>query len=313
MPAKTEKSCAACTQRNQRCTKSTLPWSRYCFYHQDPMPWVSVVIAIAVAVVVAAYQNRLPSVTVACSPLLDRPEAIHCVASNAGRAPADTVIVGFNKQVPTATRVDANPAFGITLRLADTLPDPTAEPSLSSILRAFSVEIPRVPVSSPVEFDVTTTDPDNIRTARQVVRIRGAIESVVRDFHAAVKSKYPDEVKGWPLSTYFSARRKSDCFFLPSTFVYELGEFPVSFLSDEELRATAANQDTYARRKAEFISIFSGRPSYKAPVLRIETTDGPRTFAFFPPYVPTFAEMKGPLDKEHGSSVVLYPPVPERY
>jgi len=273
------------------------------------------IIGILVSIIIALYQERSPEVSVECHPLpTGDPCVLECVVGNSGKKLAADVYVGFTKMLPLGTKVLASPEIRLQLIEAETLPDPTAMPGAAILLRAFAVHIPRVPPKTTVRFQVRTTDPDNQRAAEQALRIHNEVVKILRAFGERLTATKPEVAKVWDLDALIRARIKQENFFAPGKFSYEKGRFPVAFLTEVEERAVAVNQDFYTRYKGEFIDIYQNRPEFKAPVVRIKTEEGDRTYARFPPYLKTYVDAQVPVRqlKEQGT-VWVYPPVPESY
>ena len=108
---------------------------------------------------------------------------------------------------------------------------------------------------------------------------------MIAKFGERLKQRYPNEAEKWDLKEVLRARVKEENFYTPSKLSYEKGRFPVEFHTEAETVAAAMNQDLYARHKQEFIDIYQNRPSYLAPVIRIRSRNGERTYASYPPYL----------------------------
>lgn len=260
-------------------------------------------------------QSASSEVTVECRLLPEgKPSGLECVVHNSGQGEARDVYVGFNNMLPLGTRVFADPEIGAELVEAELPPDPEVSPYTAALTRAFAVRIPRVTPEDSVKFQVHTTDPDNQRAAQQVVRIRFEKQKILRAFGERITEVHPEEAKRWNLDVLISENVKRENFFTPGFFSYEKGRLPVDFLTEEEQLAAAVNQELYSRYKSEFIDIYQNRPEFKAPVVRIKTSEGIRTYAIFPPYLKT--KILGTVSmktlRERGR-VHVYPPVPESY
>jgi len=224
------------------------------------------------------------------------------------------VTVGFNLMLPIETVIYSAPEIGATLHESDLPPDPAAGPAAAALQRAFAVVVSRVAPKDTVQFELRSLDADNQRAARQVIRITAEIASILAEFGTRLQAQYPELGSLWHTDLIVRARTKRDSFFKPSTLSYELGRFPISALSDDEQLADANCQDLYPRFKREFIDIFQGRPSFVAPVVKVKTAAGARTYATLPPFVNTYVDMAvSPSALQAGATVVLYPPVPESY
>jgi hypothetical protein len=191
--------------------------------------------------------------------------------------------------LPTDTVVQAPPELGIKIEEAGSPPDPKSSPISAKLLTAFVVRIPRVAPKDQFNFTVLTTNADNLRTAKQVMKVRAEIFDVLEKFGERLNQVHPGEARKWNLKDVLSARVKRENFYTPTKFSYEKGRFPVEFLTETEALAVAINQELYARYKQEFIGIYQNRPSYLAPVIRITVRDGQRTYASYPPYLKTCA------------------------
>jgi hypothetical protein len=197
----------------------------------------------------------------------------------------------------------------------DVPPNPAKSPQLAMLMTAFLVKIPRVAAKDKVEFSVATLNEDNLRAAKQVIKIRERIRHVLTEFYSQLSSKYPEEVKDLVVSDIMSGRTKEDNFFKPAKFSYEKGTFNVELLTENEKIAAAINRDLYRRYKKEFASVFQNGPKFKAPVIRIKTAQGNRTCAIFAPYVhsePGWSVASEELKGKEGT-VIMYPAVPKTY
>lgn len=124
-----------------------------------------------------------------------------------------------------------------------------------------------------------------------MLRIREEGQRVLLAFIDRLSKTYPDTVKEWHKESVLNAQIKSESFFTPAVLPYENGRRNVSLLNDVEQLANAVNQDLYAKYKKQFIDVFQGGKDFKAPVVRIKTSQGHSTYALFPPYVSTYVEM----------------------
>ena len=273
------------------------------------------ILGILIAVGIAIYQARSPSLSVVCQPLPDGdPTALECEIHNEGRAEARDVYVSFDHSLPMGTRVFADAEVGAQIVEAEAPPDPTRGPEAALLLTAFSVRIPRVAAKDRVRFQVRTTDPDNQRAARQVLRIRREIASVLSEFGARLRANYPDVAGRWDTDRILDTRIKEENFFSPGRVSYERGRRTVSFFSDEEKLARANCQDLYAQYKKEFLDVFQNRPEFKAPVIKVKTAEGERTYARFPPYLKTSILATFSRDElRRRGKLQFYPPIPESY
>lgn len=272
-------------------------------------------LGIVLAIGIAVYQARSPNITVICRPLSsDDPFSISCTVSNSGRGEGRDVLVGFINMLPVGTKVFAPPESGIELQEVENPPDPVAFPKTSALTLAFSVRVPRVAPKQGITFQVRTLDDDNERAAKQVLKVREVINKTIRRFGECLANAHPEEYAKWNVNAVVNARVKDEVIFKPGYFTYEKGRFPVEFYTDEEHMASAVNQDLYRRYKQKFLPIYKVSKEYKAPVIRIKTSEGDRTYAIFPPYVKTYiqATVSKKELKEKGK-LVVYPPVPGAY
>ena len=273
------------------------------------------ILGILVTIVVAIYQQRSPRLSVEFQiPTDGDPAAIDCLVRNEGRGEARDVILSFRNMLPLDTKVFAAPEVGAELVESESPPDPTLGPAAASLLTAFSVRLPRIASKDHVTFQVRTTNDDNKRAAKQALRIRREMSSVVAEFGMRLKSKHPDETNAWNTDAEMLLQTKEACFFRPSRLSYELGRFDVSLYDDREELVRAKHQDLYARFKKEFLDVFENRPKFKAPVIRIKTSEGNRTCGIMPPYVNAWAQVGVPIGElTQSGSVILYPAVPDSY
>jgi hypothetical protein len=232
--------------------------------------------------------ERQPDINVRCtSDEQADPSKLLCFVSNDGRGEARDILIAFTDQLPVDTVIQAPPELGIKIEEAGSPPDPANSPEVAKLLTAFVVRIPRLAAKERFSFVLLTTNDDNIRAAKQVIRIRKEITDVLEKFWARLRHVYPNEAAKWNLKEVLNWKVKDDNFYSPGKFSYEKGRFPVAFFTDGETVARAINQDLYARYKKEFIDIYLNRPSYLAPVIRVKSRNGERTYARMPPYVTT--------------------------
>lgn len=270
---------------------------------------------IFIGILIALMQGRSPDISVECK--LDQsndPSCIECIVRNNGLAEAKNVYVGFNNMLLLDTTIFSLPELGLELHEANMPPNPNTLPHMANLTKAFSVRIPRVARKSEIAFQVKTIDKDNIRAAKQVLRIREEIINVLTTFGERLSLHHSEEYSKWDAPSIIKGRIKQENFFTPGEFSYVKGRFPVVFISDDEELALAANQDLYSKHKKEHIDVFSSGKKFKAPVLRIRTPSGEGTYAIFPPYVNTFIDVavSGKAITEKGS-VFVVPPVPKSY
>ena len=309
-------SCGANTRKGEGCRNRSIPFSRYCLIHQDPSSWIiGSVIGIIVAVLVVFYQDREPNLDIRC--FLDEsadPSRIHCEIINSGREQARNIILSFNNLLPIETKIFAKPELGLSLNASESIPNPQKHPELAKLTTAFIVKIPRVSADDKITFVLGTINDDNLRAAKQVLRIRSRIREVLIEFYSKLRNAHPEETQNLVIDDILSERLKKENFFNPDKYSYEKGRFPIRFITEKEQFADAINQDLYKRYKKEFIDVFKGRSKFKAPVLRIVTSGGESTYAIMPPYVGTYIGFAVPVSelKEKGV-MVMQPPIPSSY
>lgn len=270
---------------------------------------------LAVGLFILWYQERYPVLTVTCD--VDEeasPQAIYCRVKNDGRGQARDVFVGFNRSYPAGTLLVAKPEFGLEVVPSNSPPDPNMLPLASEHIQAFAVKIPRIPPKTEIEFQVRTSDPDNNRASEQIVRLREEIRAVLSEFGAQVVEEHPEYASGWDLDAAMSARGKEENIFRPGIYVFEEGSESVEFLNQEDTLALAVLDDLYRKFKPEFKEVFETGKSFKAPVLKINTAEGERTFARMPPFVKTGVEFQVSLSEmRKRKPIILQPPIPDSY
>lgn len=281
----------------------------------DEQFWVGLgigVVGIALTIAIAWYQSQVPALQVAFSVPESTPASLECTVSNFGRGQATEVAVSFAFMLPVGTQVLSDAEVGAVLEEAATPPDPVLGANAAKLRRAFAVRIPRVAPGDAVRFELRTTDPDNLRAAEQTVRIRAEIERVLAEFGGRLAALDASAAVHWNLPLIMSGRAKSDSLFRPAVLSYDKGRLPISALTPAEDEAAAWCQDLYAAFRPALQEILQGRPEFKAPVVRIKTSEGIRTYATFPPFVSTYVEaiVRKP---QKGERVLVYPPVPESY
>ncbi len=278
----------------------------------DEQFWLGLGIGAALTVGIAWYQRQVPSLELTFSVPDSFPTSLVCRVSNAGRGQATNVVLSFTFMLPVGTQVFADAEVLASLEEASSPPDPVASPNAAKLRRAFAVRVPRIAPRDSIEFEVCTTDPDNVRAAEQIVRIRNEIERVLAEFGGRLAARDATAASHWNLPLIMSGRAKTDSPFHPAVLSYDRGRFPVSVLTPAEEEAAACCQDLYAAFKPTLLEVFQGRPEFKAPVVRIKTADGIRTYAIFPPFVSTYVEaiVRKP---QKGERVLVYPPLPESY
>lgn len=272
------------------------------------------VVSILVAIAIALTRNLAPQLTTIFSSPGDDPTALDCDIQNDGRGIARDVFLTFGRILPVGTELFADPELRAEILESDTPPDPAATPATAALQRAFSVKIPRIAPKDRIRFQVRTTDPDNIRAAEQIRRIRAEIEKVIHEFGLRLRAEYSSLPLPWEEKLIVRGRIKDECFFSPLRLSYDRGRYPITALTEEEALARAHCQDLYARFKSQFLDIFQGRPEFVAPVVRIKTREGERTMGIFPPYVSTYMNASVPVtDLKQKGALLIYPPVPTSY
>jgi hypothetical protein len=315
------KECGALTKQQAGCHNSHLPFSRYCWRHQDISSWVlgTIIGIVAGALINLAgvlYQDRTPELQINFSSVENGdPCILTSTITNSGRAEARDVFVSFNNMLPLDTKVLASPELGITILESENPPDPMMHPQEAKLQKAFAIRIPRIAAKDTIRFQVITSNVDNQRAGKQILRIREAIKDVLQDFGGRLSKTSPEDAKKWNFDAVLSARTKDENLFTPAQISYEKGRATISSFTEEERLANAINQDLYAKYKKDFIDIYQGRPEFKAPVIRIKTTLGESTYAVFPPYVKSYVEMSVPIDevKKAGGTLNVTVPVPKSY
>lgn len=208
----------------------------------------------------------------------------------------------------------ASSELGLTLLESDTPPDPQKYPEQAKFQKAFAVRIPRIAAHDTISFQVITSNDDNRRAGKQMLRIREEGQRVLLAFVDRVSNTYPTAVKEWHKESVLNAQIKSETFFSPAMLSYENGRQNVTIFNDSEQLANAVNQDLYAKYKKEFIDVFQRGPEFKAPVVRIKTLKGESTYALFPPYVSTYVEMAVAMQQLLKNGTMDVPvPVPKEY
>lgn len=271
--------------------------------------------AILLAVAIWRHQERKPALTTYCSQPTDGdPTAIVCRITNTGRAESRDVRIGFNNMLPLDTQVIAPPDTGARIEPAAMMPHPAQSPNAARLQLAFSVVIPRIPARTSVEFSLRTLNPDNARAGVQTTRLQGVMEQVLRRFGQCLETIYGGPPHGWDLELVMAGHRKRQSFFLPGAIVYELGRYPVRWITEAEELALAVHQDYYGRHKGDCVESFQTEAPFKAPVVRIQASDGPSTYVVFPPYLQTFVSGAMSLSELKAKGrVSIMPPAPESY
>jgi hypothetical protein len=307
--------CSSVTKKAEQCKKSALWSSRYCFFHQDPVTWLIAILGIVASIALAVYQEREPTVDVACNLVEGNdPSKLECKVANTGRSEARDLIISFTRMLPLGTQVEGPPEFSLSLKPVDSPPDPATDPRTAELTTAFVVIVSRIAAHDQFSFIISTVDPDNKRAAGQLQRIQDESKRILNDFGERLAKVNPTDAHRWHDNDVLSAYRKRQCFFSPARYSFEAGRRDVLFLSEHELLAEALNADLYPRYKTRFIDIYQNRPEFLAPVIRIVTKTGDSTYAIYPPYVRSYVTMGVHADAlwEQGS-IFLRPPVPKEY
>lgn len=308
------KKCNAIIRNGTRCSKPKLWGSRYCWWHQDYVV-ILAIIAILIPVFIFSFQERHPSLDVKYDVLKNgNPCALTCIVSNTGRKEARDAIMSFNNMLPVQTKVFAKPELGITLIESEILPNPRLYPELAKNQKAFAIKIPRIAPRDTIIFQIRTIDNDNERAGNQIIRIHKEIISILNDFGDRLARYHPDEAIKWDINSVINARIKEENLFSPAKLYYEKGRKDIEYFTEKEKEAQAINQDLYIRFKKEFIDIYKERPKFKAPVIRIKTSNAESTYAIFPPYLDTYLDVTVSLKElKQKGEMAVYPPVPDSY
>jgi len=333
------------TSSAARCSRRAAWGSQYCWHHRETnwMLGIASTFALgAISIVIALYQMLPPVLDAECVPPDDgNPSQLICRVTNSGWRESRDSVVSFTNLLPLGTKTwGATPEMNVRMEEAEAPPDPTfcatlpvngeatavspanskpCEPGASAAARlkvAFVVKIPRIPPRDAVTFHVATTDPDNVRAAQQVLRIRREIVRLIHEFGENLEHAYPDVAKGWKESAVLAARVKEESFFTPGVLMYESGRNAVRFFTEEEELAKALHQDIYSRYARMFPEVPRGWPVFLAPVIRIRTREGEGTYASFPPYIGTLIEIPVWLPRPEDRrtfSMFLKAPVPDTY
>ena len=198
------------------------------------------------------WQERAPQLSANCNPPEDgSPSQLVCTVKNAGWRESRDVVVSFTNMLPLQTIVWAPPEAGVQMQEADVPPVPvlkttfqplrlgessevvtspsnTVESAAAKFMVAFVVKIPRVAARDNITFHVATVNPDNERAAKQTMRIREQITSVISDFKDGVTKAHPEAAEGWNLNAVLSGRVKDESFFTPGKLSYEGGRVAVA-------------------------------------------------------------------------------------
>jgi hypothetical protein len=137
--------CSSVTKKAEQCKKSALWSSRYCFFHQDPVTWLIAILGIVASIALAVYQEREPTVDVACNLVEGNdPSKLECKVANTGRSEARDLIISFTRMLPLGTQVEGPPEFSLSLKPVDSPPDPATDPRTAELTTAFVVIVPRI-------------------------------------------------------------------------------------------------------------------------------------------------------------------------
>lgn len=272
-------------------------------------------LGILVSVGILVYQSRAPLLKVSFRIAEDgNPAILYCDVSNSGRGEARDVYVSFNRMIPMGTKLFFDPEVAAQLIETETPPDPSVGLEAAALQKAFAVSIPRVAPNDTVSFELRTIDEDNLRAAKQVMKIRQEIYIILTKFGSRLKIQFPQIAEFWDTDLIFAARIREENFFLPGILSYERGREKIELLEFDHKLARAHLQDLYKSLKKEFIDLFKNRQRFKAPVIKVKTAKGESTFALMNPFVSTFVPIKASL-KELKAKGFLYvtPPIPKSY
>lgn len=269
----------------------------------------------ALTLFIVWYQERHPDVAVSCQSNTEGdPATITCRVINAGRGEARDVYVGFNHSYPLDTLVVASPEIGAEIVPSNNPPDPTVLPLASEHIQAFAVRLPRVPAKKSIEFQVQTANDDNGRAAKQILRLREEIHGLLASFGDRILEEHPEFSEDWDLARIMQARAKQENLFEPGNFSYEEGTFPIEYVDEGDKLALAVLDDLTRKYKAGYSDIFQTGREYKAPVIRIRTADGERTYATLPPFIKAYVEMRVSASQlKERKPIAVQPPIPESY
>lgn len=270
--------CWSNIQKQRRCKEKAIPFSRYCWRHQDAsllVPTIVITIAITAGATwfTIAYQQREPELIARCEITKNHPWELGCVVENFGRDEARDVTVSFNRHLLLNTEVEAQPEFGVKLVESGLPPDPDVHPAVAAFERAFVIEIPRVTPKDPVSFIVRTANVDNQRAGVQVVRMEVATKGLLETFRDYLTTNHSKDSELLQIDLAMQAQVKEDNFFDPGMIAYEKGRQEVILLTPEEARASAGMDQLYALHWERFRSARK-LPVMRAPVVRIKTAKG---------------------------------------
>jgi hypothetical protein len=307
------------TLKGEGCRNRHLPFSRYCWRHQD-VTWVigTVVglLGVVATILVAIYQERSPALQVWCRPPDDgNPCALSCYIKNSGRAEARDVYLSFNNVLLLDTKVAASPELGISLVESENLPDPKRNPEAAKLEKAFAVHVPRISPKDTITFQLITVNPDNQRTGKQTFRMLVAINSLLHAGYERLSKTQSDEAQKWNIEAAISYHVKYENYFSLAQISYEHGRQPIEYFSDEEKLAAAINADILHQHNEEFKDFYEKMPDFIAPVIRYKLEEGESTYARCPPYLGCSVTVSFNLKEKPKKGTVLEIPltVPESY
>jgi len=251
----------------------------------------------------------LPADNSACS--------IACTVENNGPIVSKNITMGFVGPLPIRIQIASDPEFRVELKKSDTLPIPNQNGQVSRQVRAFTVEIPMLPVKTPVKFTIWTDDDNNRQACRQLVGIEKKKISVLSDlFNRALDAHITTPQKVPDTNLVFQYFTKHDCLFQPDFILSEEGRYPVEFIKRTESKSVKLAEDIY-KSKSEFPDIFENRGRCAAPVFTYEQTGGSaKVMPLFPasPFPIYLNErFKVPHEIHKGLTVPMDVSPPEKY
>ncbi len=277
--------CNAITRQGNRCSKKSIRFSKYCFFHQDPSAWIiGFILASLLSICIAVYQTKEPNISVRCETVENgSPDKLICFVDNTGRGEAKEIYIAFTEFIPIDTEVISPPEVNAKLILVKSPPDPNLYPDLSKITTAFSIYIPRVSAKDSISFKVQTTNKDNIKTAKHTLNIKMETERVLKRFGKLLSMKYPIDYEKWDMQGVISMWIKRANFFSPYKYSYRRGRFNVDFISDFDVAANAINNDLFKKHKDEFKDVFF-KNEFIMPIIKYLSVNGERTYSKIHPY-----------------------------
>lgn len=314
------KICNAITNKGERCKKRKLFLSSYCIYHQDKANFINLlyfIVGIIITCVFFILANKEPVLEVKAE-LIDNnyPGAIKLYVINQGNKEAKDVYINFNGTLPIGTEIFSNPDFNLKYIESDVLDNPNNFKSAVKINSAFSIFIPRIPSEDTIDFIIKTIDDDNIRAAYQVNRIQNEKNVVVGLFIENVLKRYPKYKKRCSFELEKNHQIKNNCFYSPSTFVYENGRYNVDFITEPEYVNSKYFSDIYKNHKKEFINTFQSNYEFHAPVVKLKTNEGVVNLAKFPAFVDTHIDSFFVINSDSTKESIrleLVPKIPAKY